>query len=292
MTTPRILEAARADSLHAAAVAYADLGFSVIPCYGKIASTPKWETRQTARASRAVIAYWSAQNMLQNVAIVCGAISGNLVVMDLDGTRAVEAFGDHFPALTDTYTVRSGSGHGAHLYYYAETLPPTTRVVSAEVGNVELRANGCYVVAPPSVHPESHQPYVVVNAVPIMRVANMGEVVTWVKLLIAEKHGGVMPPATNAQVRASSAWALAALRSECIGVKLAPAGARNDTLNRAAFKLGQLVAAGHLSRFEVEQALFNAAAPLAMQDGETSVLRTIASGLGAGMEHPRGEKRA
>ena len=81
-------------------------------------------------------------------------------------------------------------------------------------------------------------------------------------------------------------YALAALEREADGVRTAPAGTRNATLNRAAFCLGQLVATRDLDRTTVEAALTGAA--LAAGLGEPEVERTIKSGLEAGLAHPRG----
>jgi len=55
---------------------------------------------------------------------------------------------------------------------------------------------------------------------------------------------------------ACSAYATAALDDECQAVALAPDGEQNDTLNKAAFALGQLVGAFALDRSVVERPPF------------------------------------
>lgn len=283
-----VIEAAQAQTTVAAALAYAAMRISVLPCRGKEPAVKNWSELQQRRASIHKIQWWERNGLFGNVGVICGDVSENLVVIDLDGDAAINAFNSAFPAwFLDTYTVASGSGHGAHLYYYAETLPPTTRVVGSKVGNVELRANGCYVVAPPSIHPVTGKPYVVSNPAPIRRVPHLREVVLWVKDLMREKHGGQLPPARNAgQITSADRWAQAALTAECAAVRMAAAGARNNTLNRAAFKLGQLIKQGRLARADVENALYEAAAALAQTDGEATVLRTIKSGIEAGLIKP------
>jgi hypothetical protein len=57
-------------------------------------------------------------------------------------------------------------------------------------------------------------------------------------------------------------------------------------LNRAAFRLGQLLATGILDRATVELALTGAALAAGLEERE--VERTIHSGLEAGLAHPRG----
>ena len=64
-----------------------------------------------------------------------------------------------------------------------------------------------------------------------------------------------------------------------------PQGQRNDTLNRAAFNLGQLVPTGHLTETGAVSALTSAALRAGLS--ETEAIRTIASGLNAGQRHPR-----
>jgi hypothetical protein len=87
----------------------------------------------------------------------------------------------------------------------------------------------------------------------------------------------------------NGAYADAALANELAAVARAKRGARNETLNRAAFSLGQFVGAGALSGLEVEERLYGAAqaSGLVADDGERAVRATIASGLNGGMKQPR-----
>lgn len=285
-TRPFILAAAQAPTLLQAALTYELLGFSVLACSGKKPAV-NWSAFQQRRTHRDTIHKWAEYGLLTNVGIITGEVSGNLVVVDLDGHDAVLAFYMRFRDLMNTYAVTSGSGNGMHLYYYVHDLPPTTRVVGCPYGNIELRANGCYVVAPPSIHP-SGKPYEVAFASPIQYVDNLRPVMEWIKSLIAQKHGGIMPPATNSSaVKSVSAWAQAALTGECANVRLATKGARNITLYRAALKMGSLIADGKLERWRVEDALLEAASALTQTDGEGATLRTIVSGIKQGMESSR-----
>jgi hypothetical protein len=242
------------------------------------------------RASIGLIHGWDGRGLLQNVGIITGRISGNLVVIDLDGDEAVRSFSSMFPVLSDTYSVRSGSGHGMHLYYYVQFMPPTTRATGTKIGNVELRADGCYVAAPPSIHPDSKKPYTIARSLPITRINNLDPVVQWIKALIEQKHGGQMPTPNNRsqqQTKNASAWARAAMNAECAAVRLAPVNSRNNTLNRAAFKLGQIVAMGDLKYDDVFNQLYDSARGLAADEGDHTVIRTIYSGLNAGVDNPR-----
>lgn len=98
---------------------------------------------------------------------------------------------------------------------------------------------------------------------------------------------GPTPDMTLAVNSACSAYATAALDDECQAVALAPDGEQNDTLNKAAFALGQLVEAGALDRSVVERRLLEAAAGYVQKDGEAQARATIRSGLDAGQNEPR-----
>jgi putative DNA primase/helicase len=92
--------------------------------------------------------------------------------------------------------------------------------------------------------------------------------------------------------RTADAYGRSALDQECGKVALASKGKRNETLNIAAFSLGQLVAGGVLKREAVEAALEQVARRCGLDldpgCGEEGVRKTIASGLDAGATEPRG----
>lgn len=271
-----------------AARRYVERGFSILPCTGKRPSITKWEALQERPPTLADVNRWRDMGFLHNIGIIGGAVSGNLIIVDLDGDEAVDRFSRAFPSLMETYTVQSGSGHGLHLYLRSDILPASKRT-SQPWGNVELRANGCYVIAPPSIHPDSGRRYEVIRRVSIKRVLALTLLVNWIDDQNAWRRTP-RPEASFAGERPAigEKWALAALDAECAAVRTAPAGSRNHTLNRAAFKLGQLVGADKLGRSDVEAALLAAAAQLVADDGEETVNRTIESGLAAGIANPRG----
>jgi hypothetical protein len=76
-----------------------------------------------------------------------------------------------------------------------------------------------------------------------------------------------------------------ALREESRRVASSAVGSRNDSLVRAAFRLGQLVGARHLDRAGVELVLLAAAQACGLCQREATA--TIRSGLNAGMNKPR-----
>ncbi len=80
-------------------------------------------------------------------------------------------------------------------------------------------------------------------------------------------------------------YAEAALRDEASILQSSSEGARNEQLNRSAFAMGQLVAAGALSEAEVISKLSEAASLTGLKQEE--IRKTIESGLHAGAKNPR-----
>jgi hypothetical protein len=86
----------------------------------------------------------------------------------------------------------------------------------------------------------------------------------------------------------ASPYASKALADELDRLLGAGEGTRNDTLNTAAFNLGQLVGAGALTERDVTEQLRTAALAIGLEATETD--RTIRSGLAAGAAEPRDVK--
>lgn len=80
-------------------------------------------------------------------------------------------------------------------------------------------------------------------------------------------------------------YAARALEDECQAVADAVEGTRNHTLNRAAYSIGQLVAAGHLEHDDAWNGLAHAATAAGL--GTSEIDATLRSGLAAGMQEPR-----
>ncbi len=76
-----------------------------------------------------------------------------------------------------------------------------------------------------------------------------------------------------------------ALEGETRLVSAAPEGTRNDTLNKAAVSLGQLVAGGELDHGTVQAGLLSAALSAGLPERKS--LKTIESGLKGGAKSPR-----
>jgi hypothetical protein len=95
-----------------------------------------------------------------------------------------------------------------------------------------------------------------------------------------------LPEVCQADVR----WAQAALDNECAELAQAREGSRNERLNRSAFALGQIVAAGLLTAAEVMSRLAVVVHEIGLEERE--IASTIQSGLVAGSAYPRTPPRA
>jgi hypothetical protein len=280
------------------ALAAADAGWHVFPCAAgskRPALRQNWQELATTDHGR-IRAWWSRQPY--NVGIACGP--SGLVVIDLDvardqpegagrpgldgpasGVDALErlcrAHGQRYPA--GTYTVGTPSG-GSHLYFTAPATP--VRNSAGRLGPlIDVRADGGYVVGDGS-------------RIGGRRYAARGDFLPlalplpgWLARLLDDapawpEVARPLPVLDRAQGRA---YALAAFREETRRVAEARVGTRNDTLNRAAFSLGQLVAAGLLPPLPVMTGLADAAARAGLPEDEAR--RTIRSGLAAGARKPR-----
>ncbi len=140
---------------------YVRQGFSVVPVKGssysrgqdfeermKDSKAPmvRWTDYQTRVPREGEVAGWFTKWPKANVAIITGQISG-LVVVDFDSPEAVKWAARQ--GILDTALVRTS--RGSHAYY---RYPETGRVansVNAKV-KIDIRAEGGYVIAPPSVH--------------------------------------------------------------------------------------------------------------------------------------------
>ena len=180
-STPEIIRAAQSNTTLDAALAYQHLGFSVLPLQGKRPSCTDWKQYQQRAADIRTIKSWHSANKLNNVGLVCGAVSGNLAVLDLDGAAGYPAFVAIFPHLVDTYTVATGGGVGKHIYWQVEEIPESVKAMSTPIGNLEMCAEGRQVVAPPSLHPTTRQQYLVEKPLDILHVADLTDVVDWIE---------------------------------------------------------------------------------------------------------------
>lgn len=137
--------------LYHAANAYLQAGLSVIPIASR-SKTPliSWQQYQHRRAKAEEINAWLSEWPNANVGIVTGLISG-LVVIDLDTEEAKDKLKERVPGFDFTTVPRSRTGKGWQLFFKhpGVNVPNRTGVIPG----LDVRGDGGYVVAPPSIHP-------------------------------------------------------------------------------------------------------------------------------------------
>lgn len=131
------------------ALQYAGRGWHVFPCKPRD-KTPLTRTGfKSATTDPKQIHRWWSKWPDANIGIATGEKSG-LLVVDIDSAQGIGALREIVGcALASTPVVETGRGW--HLYFAmpAERL----RCSSDKARGLDIRANGGYVLAPPSVHP-------------------------------------------------------------------------------------------------------------------------------------------
>jgi Bifunctional DNA primase/polymerase, N-terminal len=275
-----------------AALVYATLGFPVVPMHtakpdgactcrdracpdpGKHPRLRGWQ--RLASTDPARVGEWWRRWPHSNPGLVTGR---RFDVLDLDGVQGVEALRAVLsidPAEHPGPVARTGGG-GWHLLYAPTGLGNRVGLLAG----VDWRGGGGLIVAPPSQHASGHR-YRWVRPL----TATLPEVPAGLRQLLAPPTvpRTTLPPAPTPTGRGGG-YGRAALDRERAAVAAAPSGSRNATLNRAAFNLGQLVAAGLLDVDQVQAVLL--AAALEAGNPQTKALATIKSGLLGGAAKPR-----
>ena len=142
-----------------AALKYASFGWYVFPCNGKEPATA--HGFKDASNNPDMIHFWWDHHPERNVAIATGSQFSHLVVVDVDnknghnGSEALHDWEKEHGELPETVTALTGSG-GTHLFYYSDQPYLSKRDI---LDGVDVRADGGYVIAPPSIHPETGNTY-------------------------------------------------------------------------------------------------------------------------------------
>lgn len=137
------------------ALLWHSLGVVPIPMMYKTKDRPliRWTEWLNAEIEESTIRKWFFPELL-NMAIACGG-STNLVIIDFDTADGFETWqagldrnSDWFEVSCRGYRVQSGRGH--HLYVYSDKKIGSWKLPKRAI---DIRANGNYALAVPSVHP-------------------------------------------------------------------------------------------------------------------------------------------
>jgi putative DNA primase/helicase len=151
------------NALLKAALAYARRGWSVFPLNGKLPFTGSHGHLDATTDPEQVRSWWR-ETPDANIGIACRSSGAGPIVVDVDG----EAAEDFISTLTmpSTSEATSGRPHRRHLYF-APALDgtPVRRTLKIDRGlhdgtpSLDILGDGGYVVAPPSIHPKTGEPY-------------------------------------------------------------------------------------------------------------------------------------
>ncbi|MGB9792573.1 MAG: bifunctional DNA primase/polymerase, partial [Thermacetogeniaceae bacterium] len=137
-----------------AAIYYVNRGWSVIPLRprDKRPLLPSWQEFQRRRATKEEVSEWWRKWPEANIGLITGTVSG-FVVLDLDSMLALETAKNQ--GIPQTPTVATGKGY--HVYFVHPGFSVQNAAGLAGVQGLDVRGDGGYVVAPPSVHPSGRR---------------------------------------------------------------------------------------------------------------------------------------
>ena len=262
-------------------------GWALTPLSGKKPVLNNWT--KIPLANEEDVRRWIAQG--HNLGLRTGAVSGVTVIDDdtEDGSGARDL------GLPETVTAITSSGK-RHFYFKTPEQPIGNSTSKLHKG-VDVRGDGGQVVFVGSLHPATGEPYRwleghspdeielaempphIIDRLRASEPPTNGRGATRAARSRPAPH---LPVTSAAEPSRATRWAEAALRNECERVACTPEGERNNALNLAAFRVGQVLHI--LTRDPTEELL---AAGMSAGLPEREARATIASGLGAGNLEPR-----
>jgi len=249
----------------------ASTGFRIFPCREKRPIT-KNGFKDASAAPEQITAWWTQYPDAQ-VGLPTGQ-NIHAFVLDIDqpeGPHSLTTLEAKHSPLPPTWQTRTASG-GEHRFYAMPVDREIRNSASKIAPGLDVRGEGGYVIAPPSP-----------GYVWTSNGVGLAQAPDWLLDLITP----FQPPASQlpGQSAGTTPYGRKALEAEAARVALASIGSRNQTLNVAAYSIGQLVAGGQVDRSEAEGTLLHAAGRAGLNPTEAA--KTFASGFAAGEQHPR-----
>jgi hypothetical protein len=260
-----------------AALAYGRSGYPVFPLVPRskrplISVANGGHGLHDATTDAAQIRAWWSAHPFANIGLRTGIAFD---VVDLDSEAAVDALEVARDGRERICGPVVTTAHGFHYF----VLPTGLGNRAGVMPGVDYRGAGGFVVAPPSVHPSRVRYRWIVRE-------PLGQAPSWLVDFLRPREVSVTALDLPVAPGRAGAYGRAALLRELDRLGEAVPGTGNDQLNRAAFSLGRLVAVGALDEVETVTALTEVGQRVGL--GQREIERTVASGISAGMEQPRG----
>lgn len=141
---------------------YLGYNLSVIPTKeDKRPALPSWSPFQSERMNTDQVGGFFSGVNIKGLGIICGAVSGNLEVIDVDtkhdttGTLWVELktlIEDNLPDVYNSLVIAQTKSGGYHIYYRCKEIKGNLKLATKQNREVliETRGEGGYVIAPPT----------------------------------------------------------------------------------------------------------------------------------------------
>ncbi len=149
-----------------------------------------WKPYQSQRASEKQVRKWWTKDPQAGIGLVLGKVSG-VVALDFDGDGAEQLAKDNGLTTPPTTCTRTGGGGLHYLFRCAEKLATTTMLLEGRDCHIEFRAEGSYIVLPPSTHPSGKQYELLI---PPEQIADLPDHIRKAVLEQGSKREGPAPP--------------------------------------------------------------------------------------------------
>jgi P4 family phage/plasmid primase-like protien len=140
---------------------YDTCNFSIIPLGVNNADEPEkkpslttWDKYKTERPTREEIQQWINDGLFKNIGVICGHVSGDLVIVDIDDETIPEICKINWESILKSGAWPGKTGKGYQIWCRHHGNPGGIKKLLKY--HIEYRANNGYCVAPPSIHPNGN----------------------------------------------------------------------------------------------------------------------------------------